>query len=187
MLLLSGWSIGVTSATSSNYQVGSEYSGEKESEIKFQPFSSASHSIHQLKTTSGLIFSPYGSFDPILQPIPLGPENIVDFQALDRTRFALVQSESADLTTLQQNLQERGLIVIESIPDDTIIIRIPIQYNSAITLHELGSMEGVRWAGELPIAWRVSPEVASIAGREAITVDLDISPAPDLSIQELKQ
>ena len=48
-------------------------------------------------------------------------------------------------------------------------------------------MEGVRWAGELPIAWRVSPEVASIAGREAITVDLDISPAPDLSIQELKQ
>ena len=114
----------------------------KESEIKFQPFSSASHSIHQLKTTSGLIFSPYGSFDPILQPIPLSPENIVDFQALDRTRFALVQSESADLTTLQQNLQERGLIVIESIPDDTIIIRIPIQYNSAITLHELGSMEG---------------------------------------------
>ena len=98
-----------------------------------------------------------------------------------------MQSESADLTTLQQNLQERGLIVIESIPDDTIIIRIPIQYNSAITLHELGSMEGVRWAGELPIAWRVSPEVASIAGREAITVDLDISPAPDLSIQELKQ
>ena len=187
MLLLSGWSIGVTSATSSNYQVGSEYSEEKESEIKFQPFSSASHSIHQLKTTSGLIYSPYGSFDPILQPIPLGPENIVDFQALDRTRFALVQSESADLTTLQQNLQERGLIVIESIPDDTIIIRIPIQYNSAITLHELGSMEGVRWAGELPIAWRVSPEVASIAGREAITVDLDISPAPDLSIQELKQ
>ena len=97
-----------------------------------------------------------------------------------------MQSESADLTTLQQNLQERGLIVIESIPDDTIIIRIPIQYNSAITLHEL-PYGGVRWAGELPIAWRVSPEVASIAGREAITVDLDISPAPDLSIQELKQ
>ena len=187
MLLLSGWSTGVTSATNSNHQFVYESSEEEESEIKFRPFSSVSPSIHQLKTTSGFIHSPYGSFDPILQPIPLGPENIVDFQALDRTRFALVQSESADLTTLQQNLQESGLIVIESIPDDTIIIRIPVQYNSAITLHELGSMEGVRWAGELPISWRVSPEVASIAGREAITVDLDISPAPDLSIQELKQ
>ena len=50
-------------------------------------------------------------------------------------------------------------MVIETIPDDTIIIKIPIQFNSAKTLHELSSMDGVRWAGELPIAWRVSSEV----------------------------
>ena len=187
MLVLSGWSTGVTSATNTYNEIDSEYGEEEVVNVKFQPFSSVSSSTHQLKPTSGLIHSPYGSFDPILQPIPLGPENIVDFQALDRTRLALVQSTLADLTTLQQNLRERGLVVIDSIPDDTLIIRIPMQFNSAITLLELGSMEGVRWAGELPIAWRVSPEIAAIAGREAITLDIDLIPAPDLSNQELKQ
>ena len=48
-------------------------------------------------------------------------------------------------------------------------------------------MDGVRWAGELPIAWRVSSQIASIAGRNAITVDLDITPAPDLTNMELKE
>ena len=39
----------------------------------------------------------------------------------------------------------------------------------------------------MPIAWRVSSQVASIAGRDAITVDLDITPAPDLTDIQLKQ
>ena len=187
MLLLSGWSIGVTSASNLNSQIGSEYDEMEEIEPKFQPFSSASSSTHQIKQSSGFIHSPYGSFDPIQHPIPLGPENIVDLHALDRTRFALVQSNSADLTSLHQNLQDKGMVVIETIPDDTFIIKIPIQFNSAKTLLELSSMDGVRWAGELPIAWRVSSQVASIAGRDAITVDLDITPAPDLTDIQLKQ
>ena len=174
MLVLSGWSIGVTSASAENGETASEYIESEEGDVLFQPFSSVSSSTHQLRLTSGLIHSPYGSFDPILQPMPLGPENIFDYQALDRTRFALVQSNSADLTTIQQNLQEMGLVVIETIPDDTLLIRIPIQFNPAKTIFELNSMDEVRWAGELPIAWRVSPEVAAIAGREAITVDLSL-------------
>ena len=159
----------------------------EEADSEFKPFSSASSSTHQIKQSSGLIHSPYGSFDPILHPIPLGPENIVDLHALDRTRFALVQSSTADLTSLQQNLQDKGMMVIETIPDDTFIIKIPIQFNSAKTLLELSSMDGVRWAGELPIAWRVSSQIASIAGRNAITVDLDITPAPDLTNMEVKE
>ena len=187
MLVLSGWSIGVTSASAENGETASEYIESEEGDVLFQPFSSVSSSTHQLRLTSGLIHSPYGSFDPILQPMPLGPENIFDYQALDRTRFALVQSNSADLTTIQQNLQEMGLVVIETIPDDTFLIRIPIQFNPAKTIFELNSMDEVRWAGELPIAWRVSPEVAAIAGREAITVDIDLIPSPDLSSQELQR
>ena len=118
MLLLSGWSIGVTSASNLNSQIGSEYDEMEETEPKFQPFSSASSSTHQIKQSSGFIHSPYGSFDPIQHPIPLGPENIVDLHAIDRTRFALVQSNSADLTSLHQNLQNKGMVVIETIPDD---------------------------------------------------------------------
>ena len=187
MLLLSGWSIGVTSASNLNSQIDSEYDEMEEADSIFKPFSSASSSTHQIKQSSGFIHSPYGSFDPIQHPIPLGPENIVDLHALDRTRFALVQSNSADLTSLHQNLQDKGMVVIETIPDDTLIIKIPIQFNSAKTLLELSSMDGVRWAGELPIAWRVSSQVASIAGRDTITVDLDITPAPDLTDIQLKQ
>jgi len=79
------------------------------------------------------------------------------------------------------------MIVIETIPDDTLLIRIPIQFNSVNTLLELNSMDEVRWAGEMPISWRVSPQIASIAGRGAITVDLDITPAPDLTASEIKE
>ena len=48
-------------------------------------------------------------------------------------------------------------------------------------------MDEVRWAGEMPISWRVSPQIASIAGRSSITVDLDITPAPDLTASEIKE
>ena len=98
MLLLSGWSIGVTSASNLNSQIESEYDEMEEADSEFKPFSSASSSTHQIKQSSGLIHSPYGSFDPILHPIPLGPENIVDLHALDRTRFALVPVSYTHLT-----------------------------------------------------------------------------------------
>ena len=133
-----------------------------------------------------MIHSPYGTFDPIEQPIPLGPENLFDSAALERTRFALVQSTSADLTGLSQTLSELGLVLIETIPDDTILIRIPMQFDAATTLSELSNLDEVRWAGHLPIAWRVSPEVAVLAGRESITVDLDLTPAPDITQVELQ-
>lgn len=187
MLLLSGWSAGVTSASDLNSSTNSEFHETEISEPKFLPFSGVTPSVYKMKPNSGLIHSPYGGFDPILNPIPLGPENLIDLHALERTRFALVQSNSGDLTLLHQNLLEKGMIVIETIPDDTLVIRIPIQFNSVKTLLELNSMDEVRWAGEMPISWRVSPQIASIAGRSSITVDLDITPAPDLTASEIKE
>ena len=109
MLLLSGWSVGVTSASDLNSSINSEFHEMEMSEPKFQPFSGGTPSVYEMKPNSGLIHSPYGGFDPILNPIPLGPENLVDLHALERTRFALVQSNSGDLNLLHQNLLEKGI------------------------------------------------------------------------------
>lgn len=186
MLVLSGWSTGIASASATEDEVATQYADSTSENALFQAFSSVIESTHELRRTSGLIHSPYGTFDPIEQPIPLGPENLFDSAALERTRFALVQSTSADLTGISQTLSELGLVLIETIPDDTILIRIPMQFDAATTLSEIGNLDEVRWAGHLPIAWRVSPEVAVLAGRDSITVDLDLTPAPDITQIELQ-
>jgi len=185
MLLMSGWSMGVTSEIIPSNSEETNNVSDEQTYGKFQPFSNVHSGYFDLRSTTGLIHSPYGSFDPLIHPMPLGPETVYDVNSLERTRFAIVQSDSANLNLLKKNLEEVGMIVIETIPDDTFLIRIPMQFNVERTLNDLGQISGVRWVGELPIAWRISPELSAIAGRESIIVDLDITPAPDISNQDL--
>ena len=39
-------------------------------------------SSYDVKKFSGLIHSPFGDFDPLVDPIPLGPENLYDSSAI---------------------------------------------------------------------------------------------------------
>lgn len=185
MLLLSGWSSGLASAMESSTSSASQQADFKASSTLFDTFSNVHESTYELRSESGLIHSPYGSFDPLIHPLLLGPESVYDSFALERTRFALVQSTSSDLTALHSTLEESGVIVIETIPDDTFLIRIPMLMDALGVLEELRESASVRWAGELPISWRVSPDIAAIAGRQAINVDIDLTPTPDLSAAQL--
>ncbi len=185
MLIMSGWSAGLASASAVDAEDVSQYGESEVSDGLFDAFSNVHESTHELREQSGMIHSPFGSFDPLESPVPLGPENLYDPAALQRTRFALVQSSSADLTGLQSALVEAEIPIIQTIPDDTFLIQIPMSLDGIQTLADLRLSESVRWAGELPISWRVSPDIAALAGRAAITVDLDLTPTPGLSDVEL--
>jgi len=107
-------------------------------------------STYSLREASGVIHSPFGSFDPIRDVIPLGPETLYDPSAMQRTGMLLVQSTSADMTPLQESLSAMGVSVIDVVPDDTVVIRVDSQRIDAI-IGELGRLPSVRWAGQLPI------------------------------------
>ena len=186
ILMVSGWSAGLASAIPNGTVDDSQYAASETAATHFGSFSNVQDSTYEMRLQSGIIHSPFGSFDPLAQPMPIGPENLYDPAALERTRFALVQSSSADLTQLYSVLADSGVNIIETIPDDTYLIQIPMNLDTIQTLVDLRESESVRWAGELPISWRVSPEIAAIAGRQAVTVDLDLTPTPGLSSVELE-
>tara|TARA_B100000686_G_scaffold127433_2_gene134705 strand:+ start:4930 stop:9690 length:4761 start_codon:yes stop_codon:yes gene_type:complete len=136
-------------------------------------------SRYELRPATGLLHSPFGPFDPIIDPIPLGPENLFDQFALERTGMLIVQSSSPDLTSMLALLEEFDLEVIDNFPDDSVVVRLSTEGQSTV-IQRLISDVSIRWAGELPISWRVSPYLFSIAGVDGHFLDLDITPAPDL-------
>ncbi|MFL2493528.1 MAG: S8 family serine peptidase [Candidatus Thalassarchaeum sp.] len=143
-----------------------------------------SESSYELRTPTGLLHSPYGPFDPLVDPVPLGPENLYDPFALQRTGMLLVQSSSSDMTAMFDILEKSGLDVIEIMPEYSVVARLYSDDHHRI-IDELVADSSIRWAGELPIAWRVSPYLSSIAGIGSQRLDLDIIPAPDLDKKEL--
>ena len=185
MLIFSGWSSGLVSATDSNSEKAAQ-STDFGDEIRAPiQMSNPVENTYELRVSSGLIHSPYGSFDPLTQPIPLGPENLYDSKAMERTGFAIIQSNSADLTGVLNLVDELEITLVDYFPDDAVIVNIPSNADYTTILSSLNSDESVRWVGQLPIAWRVSPEVAALSGRASVSVDLDLIPSPILSEEEL--
>ena len=180
LLILSGFSSGIVAASNSD-TFQSSIEGSEKIISSLDDFYASSY---PLRDSSGIIHSPYGSFDPLHQPIPIGPESLYDPMALERTGFLLIQSNSANLNPILSLVSEMGLSFVDYIPDDAIIVQIPSHINTQTILNSLESSEDIRWFGELPIAWRVSSEIAKFAGRAA-TVDLDIIPVEGLSDTEL--
>jgi uncharacterized membrane protein len=182
--MLSVWS-GVVSATADSPNT-THPNANSEEIIQYPSWQVATPtgSYFELRQSSGIIHSPYGPFDPLFDPIPLGPENLYDPKALERTEMVIVQSSSSDLTSMLSTLQELDLPVLDRFPDDSAIIRVDVSQSPTI-ISSLMEEKSIRWAGSLPIAWRVSPELSHFAGREGIVVDIDITPAPDLEPREL--
>ena len=153
-------------------------------ESNWESLSAVSESVYQVRDFSGLIHSPFGDFDPLSDNIPLGPENLYDPSAVFRTGLVIIQSGSVDMADLMELLNLHNLNVLDTLPDSAVIVRLPVDdilgYKSL-----LEESEYVRWIGELPIAWRVSPDLVSLSGRGGIIIDLDIIPASDIAYEEL--
>ncbi|MEC7706724.1 MAG: S8 family serine peptidase, partial [Candidatus Thermoplasmatota archaeon] len=181
LLLSTGGSILTEPLTLEPQSADSGSSSYSDSEwFRADPYESS----YELRTPTGLLYSPYGPFDPLVDPVPLGPENLYDPFALQRTGMLLVQSSSSDMTAMLNVLEKSGLDVIEIMPENSVVARLYSDEHQHI-IDELVADSSIRWAGELPIAWRVSPSLSSIAGIGSQRLDLDIIPAPDLDKKEL--
>lgn len=185
MLMMSGWSGAALAAIGDADVDGAKYGDSRADDATWGAVSNAFQSSYELRQTTGLIYSPYGSFDPLSEPMPLGPETLYDSKALTRTGYAVVQAASADMTTVASILEDIGISIADHLPDDAFVIRIPANRDTASILKILNDRDEIRWAGEMPIAWRVAPNVALLAGRLSLNVDLDLIPAADLSDSEL--
>lgn len=184
ILFLSVWSGAVSASTDLSNQSQIEPNSENPHQQPFWQVAEPTQSHYELRQSTGIIHSPYGPFDPLVDPIPLGPENLYDSMALERTGMAIVQSSSPDLTAMLTILQELNLPIIDMLPDDSVIVRVDAMENPSI-ISTLMDDKSIRWAGTLPIAWRVSPDLSFLAGRGGIIVDIDITPAPDLEPREI--
>jgi len=142
-------------------------------------------SYYDITESSGLIHSPFGSFDPKIDFIPLGPENLFDPHSFMRTGMAIVQSKTSDMSLLTNYLEnEPEVFIIDVIPDDTLIIRITSD-NHINTYEKISEFSAVRWMGELPVAWKISMNLISLIGNYDGPVNLQLMPTPGLSPSEL--
>ena len=179
VLLISSWS-GMVSASHSTIDSESspdsnEYLGMKWSSLEFP----LGH-VHQIRESSGLIHSPYGSFDPLIDDAPiLGELDTGEYSHSDRPVYA-IQSDTSDISGISLAVEEIGGTILDYLPDSALLVRFPIH---AQVENFLSSWEDVRWYGQMPDIWRVSPEILHI--NPSSQLELQILPASDLSKDEL--
>jgi uncharacterized membrane protein len=144
------------------------------------------YSSYDITESSGIIHSPFGSFYPEVDFIPLGPENLFDPYSFLRSGMAIVQSNSSNLMPLTKYLEgEPDVNIIDIIPDDSYLIR--IGGNDKIEMFEkIKKFSSVKWIGEFPIAWKVSKDLIPLINQLEGSVDLQIMITPDLNFQELE-
>ena len=181
VLLFSSWS-GMVSAspqgTDSIHSPDSDnYHFEKWTSLEF-----ASEHLHQIRQTSGLIHSPYGSFDPLMDEYPtFGELNTGDYGYSDRPVF-VIQSDTSDISGISSSVEEAGGAILDYMPDSALLVRLPIHVNAD---NFLDSLANVRWSGQMPDIWRVSPEILGNTYLPSSQFNLQILPANDLTIEEL--
>ena len=141
---------------------------------------------YSLSEATGKIMSPYGTFDPIFDQIPLGPWEKLGLEAPISDRLFIIQSNSTDLETLEASLQSFGVGVIDHIPDDALVISSP-DIGGDDFIQQISKLHQVRWISPLPNAWKVSPSLVNLVGIEHIFVDLDITPNPRISHSDVSR
>ena len=139
---------------------------------------------HPISDTSGLIHSPLGKFDPMSVPPPAGPWEKVGLSKSNDGRLFIVQSHSSNLQELEDSLNLLGIQVIDHFPDDSVVISIgPWRTGEKIsTIQELNQ---VRWVGQFPAMWKISKTLYPLMNLDGTLVDLDITPSPSNSPDDL--
>ncbi len=179
LLMLSTWSGTAAADTQSQFSVPQDdyaWNGE------WSSLQNAVESEYLLRDTSGLVYSPMGTFDPLREPMPIGPDWLTS-PASSETRFILVQSVSSDLSPLIAELEGSGFSILDSIPDSVLVVRAPLETNYD---EYLGKLADARWFSEMPNSWKISPELLGVTSSSAL-LDLDVLPASDLEPQEISE
>ncbi len=138
--------------------------------------------ISTLRQTSGLLHPVTGSYDPLLVT-PVLPSMLHNDLDVVKTGMLIVQDVDADRSDLEEWLAVHEFEILDVIPDDSFLIRVPTEphaLDAAISI--ISSNEGIRWFGSQHPGWRMSPELPSVG-----ITDVNIVPAPDLDVYQLNQ
>ncbi len=135
-----------------------------------------------MRQTSGLLHPVTGSFDPLVVT-PVLPSNLHNSLDVIQTGMLIIQDIDADRSDLHDWLKIQDFPVLDIIPDDALLIRVPTDPNELdAAISAISSNEGIRWFGSQHPGWRLSPDLPSSG-----LVDVNIIPAPDLEEVELQQ
>ena len=146
------------------------------------PLAESSHKIHTI----------LGSFDPTSETPPLPPEAYRDHFDIDNTRFAIVQLVEHDYTLFEELITRLGLVDLDYIPDDSYLIRLPADSSAALSaIEELSSHPSIRAVVVQHPGWRVNSDLMQISldafsGIPVPAIDVDVTPAGDLSIEQIE-
>ena len=137
------------------------------------------HSFFQISEPSGMIHSPLGSFDPLVETLPEGPWEKSGLDSHSEGGMFLVQSRTRDLDGLDRSLTSIGVAVIDHIPDETLVIEVKDLHREE-TLAQIAKLPSVRWLGGMPTMWKVSPSLYPLISVAELRVDLEIILSSDL-------
>lgn len=139
---------------------------------------------YPISESSGLIHSPFGQFDPLTEATPAGPWEKIGLPKFNDGRLFIVQSHSSDLQELEDSLNFLGIQIIDHFPDDSVVISIASSRTSE-QIDTIQELNQVRWVGQFPAIWKISKTLYPIMDLDGALIDLDITPSPSNSPDDL--
>ena len=141
-------------------------------------------SDYPISESSGKIHTPFGIFDPLREDIPVGPWQISGLQQPHDGRLHIVQSQSSNLQDMAHSLASIGFDIIDHIPYDSVIISLS-ERGSDEEISRIQNLSQVRWVGPMPSMWKVSQSLFPLSGLEDSLIDLDFTPSPTNSQEDI--
>ncbi|MBT6972647.1 MAG: S8 family serine peptidase, partial [Euryarchaeota archaeon] len=132
-----------------------------------------------LRESTGVLHLSTGAFDPLLQDDPTSVILPTDFSS----QVVLIQLHTTDAMVLAELADIYSLSILDHMPDEAWIVRIPSQDR----IFALENESSVRWLSPLNIAWRMSEDLQQAWIESPALLDLSLVLAPDLSEAGIEQ
>ena len=132
-----------------------------------------------LRESTGVLHLSTGAFDPLLQEDPTPAILPTDFSS----QVVLIQLHTTDAMVLAELADIYSLSILDHMPDEAWIVRIPSQDR----ISALENESSVRWISPLNIAWRMSEDLQQAWTESPTLLDLSLVLAPDLSEAGIEQ
>ncbi len=165
--------------SNSNYSVQSVVD-----DIGWDYLSQPKISEYGMPAISGLIFSPLGTFDPLVDPVPGLFEEGFGKTSTKEAHIFIVQAKSHDLQALSSELALMGVPVLDFLPESALIIELQT-FEQSKTIEKISQNPHVRWIGEMPHTWKISPYLYKLISSNSANLDLDLVLYPGTSQEEV--
>jgi hypothetical protein len=161
-----------------------EWSAEEAAEHWF-PSSATPGPNVIIRNGSGLLWVQTGSFDPLVEN-PDIPEGLYAMDDPFATGFLIIQLETRNGDLAESVANSVSATIIDTLPEDAWILRLPTgAAERAAAITTLSENPEVRWVGSQHPAWRLHHSLHDVIPGQSI--DLDLTPVPDLPNSEVLQ